>query len=64
MMALLSSVYLANVVVGTLDKSILSGVERRQRYARGWLPVHISLSMITMVVAGLHIYIALAYKGG
>jgi len=64
MLLLLSSVYLSNVVVGVFDQTVLASRQARERYHRGWLMVHVPLSVLTVLLGALHAYTAFAYKGG
>ncbi len=57
----LSGLFLMNSALGLVDKTIVSDSAARQRWARWWLPVHISLSMLLVSVVCFHVYVTLAY---
>ena len=57
----LGSVYLANAAVGLCDKTIIRDLKRREEYARGWLVVHVTLSLAVTGLALLHLFNLLAY---
>ena len=58
----LALLFVLNAMVGTVDKTLINDLERRQRFQRGWLLVHVPASCLVTVLALLHMVYALAYK--
>ncbi len=58
----LSFLFLLNTMVGAVDKTLIWNLQRRQRYQRIWLMVHVPASCLITVLALIHLVYALAYK--
>jgi ferredoxin-NADP reductase len=58
----LGSVYLANVLVGLTDKSLIAQTTLRERYGRVWLPLHVALACLTVGLTLFHIVVVFAYR--
>jgi ferredoxin-NADP reductase/CRP-like cAMP-binding protein len=57
----LSNIFFANLVLGLLNKDLLTKLEWRRQYGTYWLIVHVGLSVLTMALVMYHIYIVFAY---
>jgi ferredoxin-NADP reductase len=57
----LSLIYFSNFFVGVFNHELISDVKKRVRYYRIWLPLHILLSLFTLTMIALHIYVVGAY---
>jgi hypothetical protein len=58
----LSLLFVLNTMVGAVDKTLIRNLERRQRFQRIWLLVHVPSSCLITVLALIHFVYALAYK--
>ncbi len=58
----LSSLFVFNTMVGAVDKTLIRNLERRQRFQRFRLLVHIPSSCLITMLALIHMVYALAYK--
>ncbi len=63
-MVVLSSVYLANVVVGLFSVDVVKDLVAvdRKRYAFWWMIAHVALSFFTMGLMLYHAFVAFAFK--
>lgn len=61
-LVLLAMVFLSNVLVGLWDKTIVADLRARDRYARVWLTVHVTLACLTMGLTLFHIYVVFGYR--
>ena len=58
----LSFLFVLNTMVGAVDKTLISSLERRERFQRIWLLAHVPSSCLVTVLALIHLVYALAYK--
>ncbi|MBW3630017.1 MAG: hypothetical protein KY464_12060 [Gemmatimonadetes bacterium] len=58
----LGSVYLANVLVGLGDKTLIGDPTLRERYGRAWLVPHVCLAFLTVGLAIFHVIVVLGYR--
>ena len=58
----LGSVYLANVLVGLGDKTLIGDPALRDRYGRAWLVPHVCLAFLTLGLAIFHVVVVLGYR--
>ena len=56
---LLSTVYFGNVIVGLAHRDFFS--IRFKHYTHYWMIIHVSLSVMVIILAAYHLYIALFY---
>lgn len=61
-MFVLSSVYLANLLVGMLDKTRLGYRSTQERFAKIWVVGHVALSIVTVLLSLLHAFFALGLQ--
>lgn len=57
---LLSTVYLANVTLGLLNREVV-GIQKKW-FLVGWMIVHVCLSVLLVTLAGYHAFIAFYYQ--
>src|SRR5262249_20691167 len=57
----LSAVFLGNVTLGLANPDGIADPVRKRRYASTWLIVHVALSVVTVALMLLHVYVALTY---
>ncbi|MGH8547961.1 MAG: hypothetical protein ACRERU_05075 [Methylococcales bacterium] len=57
---LLSTVYLANVTLGLLNPEVV-GIHKRW-FLLGWMVVHVGLSVLLLILAGYHAFMAFYYQ--
>src|SRR5690606_10218218 len=58
----LASVYLANVGVGALDKTIVPDLALRDRYVRPWMVTHVALACLLVGLTLFHLFVVFAYQ--
>ncbi len=63
LLAALGWIFLANVGLGLVDRSVLGHIPGLRPLVRAWLPIHVLLSCLLSVLAGLHLVRVFAYKG-
>ena len=57
----LSSLYFSNFLLGIFDHEQFKNAKKRVKYYKKWLPLHIILSIFTVSMMVVHIYIVGAY---
>jgi hypothetical protein len=57
----LSLIYFSNFFVGIFNHELISDAKKRIAYYKLWLPIHIILSLLTLAMIALHIYVVGAY---
>jgi ferredoxin-NADP reductase len=58
---MLSIAYFGNYLLGLFNHERIKNPIKRIRYFKVWLPAHIAMSIITLALIGLHIYVVVSY---
>lgn len=58
----LSAVFFANLALGTASPAWLSPADSRERYSFPWIVAHVLLSVLTVGLMLLHVYVAFSYQ--
>ena len=64
LLSVLSLLWIANTVIGCLDKTVVADADKRDRYMRVWLPTHVIVSIMVTALAAWHVFMILTYRGG
>jgi hypothetical protein len=64
LLTFLSALFILNTVIGSLDKTCISGPSRRERYMKLWLPAHVAVSCLVSALGVWHIVMVIAFRGG
>lgn len=64
LLCVLSALWVFNTVLGCCDKTMIREAGRRERYARLWLPLHVTVSMVVTALAAWHVAMILLFRGG
>ncbi len=60
----LSILFVANTIVGSLDKTCVSDASHRERYMKFWLPTHVATSCLITALSVWHVIMVVTYRGG
>ena len=60
--AFLSAAYFLNVIVGLFNQELITDVRFKMPYQRVWLVVHITLSLLVIALALVHMYNVFAFQ--
>lgn len=64
LLCVLSGLWVLNTLLGCCDKTVIDDPERRARYARLWLPVHVVVSVVVTSLSVWHVAMVLLFRGG
>ena len=64
LLSALGVLWVLNTALGCCDKTMIDEIDRRARYAKLWLPVHVTVSMVVTALSVWHVVMILLFRGG